>query len=82
MVLSKTIQHDSVEMDILVEYNSDINDVEFVHSIIVTDKSDNAEIEIGEILDAYFGAILKFLISTIDWEEQYKIALSELNLDL
>ena len=82
MVLSKTVEHFGTTMDIIVEYNPEINDVELVHNVIVKDGQDNAEVDICDILDAYGGNALKVLINQFDWDEQYKIALSELNAEL
>jgi hypothetical protein len=82
MVLSKTVEHFGITMDVIIEYNPEINDVELVHNIFVKDEHDNAEVDIADILDAFGGNALKVLINQFDWEEQYKIALSELNAEL
>lgn len=82
MVLSKRVQHFNVIMDLIVDYNPDIDHVESVHNIIVIDEKDNAEVDICDILDAFGGNAINILVNQFDWDEQYKIALSELNAEL
>lgn len=82
MVLSKRVQHFGIAMDMIVNYNPDIDHVEEVHNIIVIDEQDNAEVDICDILDAYGGNALYILVNQFDWNEQYKIAQSELNANL
>ena len=82
MVLSKRVQYFNVIMDLIVDYNPDIDHVESVHNIIVIDEKDNAEVDICDILDVYGGNAINILVNQFDWDEQYKIALSELNANL
>ncbi|CAB5217853.1 hypothetical protein UFOVP208_21 [uncultured Caudovirales phage] len=82
MILSKRIEHFGVTMDLIVDYNADIDHVDLVHNVFVKDETDGAEVDICDIMDAYGGNALYILVNKIDWNEQYLIALSELNSNL
>jgi hypothetical protein len=68
-------------MDVIINYNPEITDVDLYH-IIIKDEKDGAEIDITELMYCHFEKALNQIVSEIDWDEVYKIALSELNTDL
>ena len=82
MVLSKRVEHFGVTMDLIVEYDPDIDHVNLVYNILVCDNNDGHEVDIADILDTFGGNAINILVNQFDWDEQYKIALSELNAEL
>jgi hypothetical protein len=81
MVLSKNLEFFGTSMDIIINYNPEVTDIDLYH-VIVKDEKDNDEVDITELMYTYFEKSLNEMVKEIDWDEEYKIATSELNTDL
>jgi len=82
MILSKKIIEGNVSVDIIVDYNSNVREVENVVYMIFTDSYDNSEIEASALLCERFPGAAKYLVDTINWEEVYNESVSNLKNDM
>lgn len=82
MVLSKQIIAGDVSVDIIVDYNSNVREVEDIISIIFIDSYDGSEIETSNLLCEHFPSASRYLVDTINWDEVYTESVSNLKKDM
>jgi len=80
MTLSHYTNENSVGMEIIVDYNTTHKKVEEVISIIVTDVTDMAEIDIAPILYHKFPNTINYLVDSINWNKEYEKYLSQVKM--